>query len=1120
MILLADDDLEMNKLLGETIGFAIIDSGCTKTVCGDQWLNLYLESLSREDRKSVISKPSTNNFRFGVGKIFPSNRAVLIPVHIGSVSATLETNVVSCNIPLLISRVSLKKANSSLDFMNDSLEIFDQKVPLHLSESGHYCINLSRPLDQPFSPLTQNILFTTPFNHKEDPEHCKRKIEKLHKQFGHPRADKLKKLLTQAGSTEKEVLNMVDTITQKCETCCRFKKAPLRPSVGFPLASTFNETVAMDLKVFTSGHMLHMIDHATRYSQSCFITNKRKETIVKAMMKHWLSLFGSPKYFLTDNGGEFVNDEFNELAEKFNISVRTTAAESPWSNGLIEKHNGIIGDMIHKTLYETGCDLEMAIHWCTSAHNSLTNVYGFSPNQLVFGHNPSLPTVHSDRPPAQNQQTSSQLIYENLRALHTAREAFMQQEACEKLRRALNRKVRPSSFFSNGEQVYYKRNDSHMWHGPATVLGKDAQNYLLKHGGIYVRVHPCRLQRTEDTTDPPDQSQNHDTNHQHKERHTKSQSQPEDLTSDDENPSAPSTPGSPTLTQEEDPQPINSTHDPIPHAMRRLLPHNESPTRPAQEGVVSRLRSRTTAPAQNQPEEVLFGENMYRATDDIKFKEAKEIELQRWVDMEVFEETPDTGQQPRVTSRWVLTEKLKGGEIVCKARLVARGFQETNNEIETDSPTCQKDSLRLILCIITANKWQINSMDIKCAFLQGLPLERELYLVPPKDINIKGTAIWRLKKCPYGLADAGRKWYLKLTSILLSLDGKQSTLDQALFSWYNSDGTCIGLMAIHVDDIIYGGDNSFQNHIIQPLRDKLEIGLEESNGMKYIGLDIHQTSSYTSISNNPYTSSLQEIKSLGSYKERELSTNEKSQMRQISGQLNWITTQSRPDLSYDNCIIANSVKSACVKDAIKANKTIRKARQNDVHIRYSASFDTNSCKIIGYTDSSFGNLPDGGSQGAFVIFLIDGQGLASLLSWQSRRIRRVANSSLSAECIAGVECMEACVYTQTLLCDLIARDTKDIPISILTDNKSLVDSSHSTVPTSNKRLRIEIGIIREMLRKGEIEELRWIPDKLNLANALTKDGASAAYLQVINGELCLNEAQITSGSSNSRFSYH
>ena len=39
---------------------------------------------------------------------------------------------------------------------------------------------------------------------------------------------------------------------------------------------------------------------------------------------------------LVDNGGEFNNGEFTSLCENFNINIKTTAAESPWSNGLIE----------------------------------------------------------------------------------------------------------------------------------------------------------------------------------------------------------------------------------------------------------------------------------------------------------------------------------------------------------------------------------------------------------------------------------------------------------------------------------------------------------------------------------------------------------------------------------------------------------------------------------------------------------------------------------------------------------------------------------------------------------------------------------------------------------------
>ena len=50
------------------------------------------------------------------------------------------------------------------------------------------------------------------------------------------------------------------------------------------------------------------------------------------------------------------------MAEKFNITVLTTAAKSPWSNGLCETHNGIIGDMIHKTMNDGAHDLELAIH--------------------------------------------------------------------------------------------------------------------------------------------------------------------------------------------------------------------------------------------------------------------------------------------------------------------------------------------------------------------------------------------------------------------------------------------------------------------------------------------------------------------------------------------------------------------------------------------------------------------------------------------------------------------------------------------------------------------------------------------------------------------------------------
>ena len=68
-----------------------------------------------------------------------------------------------------------------------------------------------------------------------------------------------------------------------------------------------------------------------------------------------------------------------------------------------------------------------------------------------------------------------------------------QSSAC--IHRALNSDVRSYSDVSYlpGDKLYYHRQGALEWRGPATVLGKDGQIVLLKHGGYYICVRPCRL---------------------------------------------------------------------------------------------------------------------------------------------------------------------------------------------------------------------------------------------------------------------------------------------------------------------------------------------------------------------------------------------------------------------------------------------------------------------------------------------------------------------------------------------------------------------------------------------------------------------------------------------------
>ena len=98
----------------------------------------------------------------------------------------------------------------------------------------------------------------------------------------------------------------------------------------------------------------------------------------------------------------------------------------------------------------------------------------------------------------------------------------------------------------------------------------------------------------------------------------------------------------------------------------------------------------------------------------------------------------DNEGQSQMSVQWVITEKIIEGVSRTKAWLVAQGFEEMDgNTIRKDSPTCGRENLRLILLMTNLNEWKINTMDIKSAFLQGKPIERDVYLKPPKEAHTK-----------------------------------------------------------------------------------------------------------------------------------------------------------------------------------------------------------------------------------------------------------------------------------------------------------------------------------------------------------------------------------------------
>ena len=194
-------------------------------------------------------------------------------------------------------------------------------------------------------------------------------------------------------------------------------------------------------------------------------------------------------------------DDMREMNEKLGVETVTTAAESPFSNGICERHNAILFESMSKTLEDTKCEPELALAWALSAKNALQNKNGFSPNQLVFGHNVNLPTVLTDLPPALEPTTSSDIIRANLNAMHSARANYIKAESSEKIRRALRHKTRTyaDEIFNIGEKVFYKRRNLKGWRGPAVATGLDDKIILVRHGSAYYRCHPCHLMKVKES---------------------------------------------------------------------------------------------------------------------------------------------------------------------------------------------------------------------------------------------------------------------------------------------------------------------------------------------------------------------------------------------------------------------------------------------------------------------------------------------------------------------------------------------------------------------------------------------------------------------------------------------
>ena len=286
LVLVNDSDVPAEIFTTEAMKLAILDTACTRTVCGKPWLDNFLQDLTLDQKSQIVFEQSNAPFRFGDEPVVCSTEKVRIPWEIGHKNCILETEVVDRNIPLLLSKETLKKAQTKIDMATDQITMFGKSVESYQTSNGHYAIPLALRKDL----CTPNIVLWTTCNMTSlTDSNLKATLEKLHLQFAHASADKLFQLIKDSArrrpldSREKKFL---EQIWKDCETCIGFTKTKPKPVVRFSLARSFNEVIALDLhELDKSTYYLHSIDVFTRYSSGAIINSKSADVIIKVFLE-------------------------------------------------------------------------------------------------------------------------------------------------------------------------------------------------------------------------------------------------------------------------------------------------------------------------------------------------------------------------------------------------------------------------------------------------------------------------------------------------------------------------------------------------------------------------------------------------------------------------------------------------------------------------------------------------------------------------------------------------------------------------------------------------------------------------------------------------------------------
>lgn len=138
------------------------------------------------------------------------------------------------------------------------------------------------------------------------------------------------------------------------------------------------------------------IDYLTKWVEVFAVPNQTAQTIARLFVDGVVCRHGAPQELLSDRGTNFLSELVAEVCKLFDVKKLNTSGYHPQTNGLCERFNSTLIQMLAKTCERYGHDWDKHLPYVLYAYRvSVQDSTKESPFFLLYGRDPALPTLDS-----------------------------------------------------------------------------------------------------------------------------------------------------------------------------------------------------------------------------------------------------------------------------------------------------------------------------------------------------------------------------------------------------------------------------------------------------------------------------------------------------------------------------------------------------------------------------------------------------------------------------------------------------------------------------------------------------------------------------------------------------